>query len=242
MKKVCSLLILAMLGWILFRAFIALPSPSERKAFGVASRHIRRHAVEDTGAVNLVAAVLFDYRALDTLGEVTVIFSAAASVALLFSSQRKPPAISEGLSPIVKRSIAALTPFMFLVGFYIVLHGHISPGGGFQGGVVWGSLLILLGIAYGSLPAEKVVTRTAKTAMECLGALGFVGLACLGLFTGEWLFSNVAAGYPRGTPGTIVSAGAIPLLSIAVGVKIGAGLSAIFYCMVNEEEEGSDGI
>lgn len=240
MMRLLSLLILAPLAAALFWAFAALPPPAERKELGVASKHIRAHAVDDTGAMNLVAAVLFDYRGFDTLGEVSVVFSAVASVGLLFAGG-KLPLTSEGLSAIAKRSVAGLAPFIFLVGFYIVMHGHLSPGGGFQGGVVWGSLLILLGIVYGSLFAEQVVDATSRVVAECLGALAFLGLACLGLFTGEWFFSNLEAGYPRGTPGALASGGVIPLLSMAVGVKIGAGLAAIFYSMAKEDMEVEDG-
>jgi multicomponent Na+:H+ antiporter subunit B len=241
MIKPLSILVLIPLAVVLFFAFAALPSPAERKEFGVASKHIRTHAVQETGAVNMVAAVLFDYRGFDTLGEITVIFSAVASIALLFSGGKLPER-SEGLSPIAKRSVAALSPFIFLVGFYIVLYGHISPGGGFQGGVVWGALLILLGIVYGSFYAQEVVVPAARIVMESLAALSFLGLACLGLLTGNWFFTNLDAGYPRGAQGEIVSAGMIPLLSLAVGVKIGAGLAAMFYYMVADDGEVRDGV
>ncbi len=240
MMKLLSILVLVPLAAALFYALAALPTPAARKELGTAARHIRTRAVDDTGAVNLVAAVLFDYRGFDTLGEVTVIFSAVTSVALLFWSG-KPPKRAEGLSTLAKRSVAALVPFIFLVGFYIVVHGHVSPGGGFQGGVVWGSLLILLGIVYGSSHAERIVPAESRTVMECLGAIAFLGLACLGLFAGTFFFANLEAGYPRGTPGTVVSAGVIPFLSLAVGIKIGAGLAAIFYSMVNgDAEDGHD--
>jgi len=240
MKKLLCILILIALAGVLFHAVDTLPSAAERKEFGVASKHIRSHAIRDSGAINLVAAVLFDYRGFDTLGEVTVIFSAVAGVGLLFPGKAATKK-AEGLSPIAKGSVATLVPFIFLVGFYIVLHGHLSPGGGFQGGVVWGSLLILLGIVYGTSYAEGVVTQNAKTITECLGALAFIGLGCLGLFTGGWFLANLEAGYPHGIPGALVSAGVIPLLSFVVGIKIGAGLSAIFYSMVNDGAEDGDG-
>jgi len=236
MIKPLSIVILVPLAAVLWFALNALPTPAERKELGIASKHIRAHGVNDTGAMNLVAAVLFDYRGFDTLGEVTVIFSAVAGVGLLFSVRRLPNT-SEGLSTIAKRSVGALIPFIFLVGFYIVMHGHLSPGGGFQGGVVWGSLLILLGIVYGSRYAEGVVAKESRTVMESLGALAFLGLGCVGLFAGGGFLANLAGGYPRGTPGAIASAGVIPLLSLMVGIKIGAGLAAIFYAMVNEGTE-----
>ncbi len=239
MRKLLSVAVLVSLAAVLFFALRELPAPAERKEFGAASRHIRAHAVDDTGAVNLVAAVLFDYRAFDTLGEITVVFLAVAGVGLLFSAG-KPPKTSEGLSVIAKRSVAALVPFIFLVGFYIVMHGHLSPGGGFQGGVVWGSLLILLGVTYGSRYTEQVFGYEARTVAECFGALAFLGLGSLGLATGSLFLANLEAGYPRGTPGAIVSAGVIPLLSLMVGVKIAAGLAAIFYTMVNDGAEDGD--
>ncbi len=241
MMKLLSILILVPLAAALFHALAALPTPAARKELGTAAKHIRSRAVEDTGATNLVAAVLFDYRGFDTLGEITVIFSAVTSVALLFCNG-KLPRRSEGLSPVAKRSVAALVPFIFLVGFYIVVHGHISPGGGFQGGVVWGALLILVGIVFGALHTEGIVTSAARTVLECLGGLAFLGLASVGLMVGASYFTNLGAGYFRGNPGALVSAGVIPLLSTAVGIKIGAGLAAIFYFMVNDDAENSHGI
>ena len=241
MIKLLSFLVLIPLAVLLFCTFSALPDVAERKEMGLASQHIRAHAVEETGAINLVAAVLFDYRGFDTLGEITVVFSAVTSIALLFAGG-KPSKSAEGLSPLAKRSVAALVPFIFLVGFYVILHGHISPGGGFQGGVVWGSLLILLGIVYGAAYAEEVITHHAKKVAESLAALSFLGLACVGLFAGGWFFSNLGIGYPRGQPGTILSAGMIPLLSLAVGVKIGAGLAAIFYFMVSVDGKDEHGL
>ncbi len=241
MMKLLTLVVLVPFAVGLFHALSALPTPAARKTLGTAAGHVRERAVADTGAVNLVSAVLFDYRGFDTLGEVTVIFSAVTSVALLFWHGALPKT-SEGLSTLAKRSVAALVPFIFLVGFYIVVHGHISPGGGFQGGVVWGSLLILLGIVYGARHAEGVVSDQFRKVAECLGAVAFLAVACLGLFVGAWFFTNLEAGYPQGTPGRIVSAGAIPLLSMAVGIKIGAGLAAIFYAMVREDPEDEHGL
>ena len=100
-------------------------------------------AIEDTGSINVVTAILMDYRGFDTLGEATVIFT---SVAVTASILGKPDFLFERpvLNVITQRAIGFLLPIFFMFPLYIITHGHLSPGGGFQGGVSLAVLVVLL--------------------------------------------------------------------------------------------------
>ncbi len=233
-RKSVALVILAILGLLVMGGLAELPLPAERMSESVTSRHILSEGVSDTGAVNLVTAVLFDYRGFDTLGEATVIFAAAAGVVLLFFRHDLPTS-RLGLSSLAKRSIMVLAPFVFVTGLYIVMFGHVTPGGGFQGGVVWATLTILLCIVYGTAFEWRFINTRTKTLLESLGAIAFILLGLVGIYRGDFFLSNIAAGFRAGVPGELTSGGAIPLLNLAIGLKVAAGLALIFYNMVKKD-------
>ncbi|MEJ6950853.1 hydrogen gas-evolving membrane-bound hydrogenase subunit E [Natronospora cellulosivora (SeqCode)] len=198
---------------------------------GSTAEHIIKSAVEETASLNLVTAILYDYRAFDSLGESTVIFSAVSAIVLILSFKQLPVS-SKGLSFIVKRTFALLTPFIFLFGLYIITHGHLSPGGGFQGGVILGSISIIFCIIYGSAFDYEKYSPQTKTLLETGGALLFVFMGLLGLFTGGYFLRNVNPLF--GELGSIISAGSIPFINIGIGFKVGAGLAIIFYSMIQK--------
>ena len=103
----------------------------------VSQRYIEK-GLEETGAVNIVSGMILDYRAFDTLGESTVLFTAATSVMLLLKKEKKGKEINDKFSPkrdpIVKNTARFVIPILLVFGIYIVLNGHLSPGGGFSGG------------------------------------------------------------------------------------------------------------
>ncbi|MBN2250674.1 MAG: sodium:proton antiporter [Candidatus Altiarchaeota archaeon] len=197
---------------------------------GPASHYLTNTAAE-TGARNVVAAILFDYRAFDTLGESTVIFTTVCGVSMLFS-RRKFHRSSSGLSFISKRGIGLIVPFILMYASAIVLAGHLSPGGGFQGGTIFATVTVLMCVVYGSNFESTHFPPGKKDLLESAGALLFTGVGFFGIVAGTGFLSNLSAGFPAGEPGTIFSAGAIPLLNIAVALKVGAGLSTIFYSMI----------
>jgi multisubunit Na+/H+ antiporter MnhB subunit len=133
-----------------------------------------------------------------------------------------------GMSIIVK-TVTRLTVWLILIyGIYIVLHGHVSPGGGFAGGVIIALSFVHLMLAYGK---ERVFTRLSQESVhvwETAGALAFLSIALLGL-TGGYFFQNFL---PPGKPFHLVSAGTIPLSNIAISLKVWAGLFAIFVALV----------
>jgi len=132
------------------------------------------------------------------------------------------------MSLIVKTITRLTVGIIFLYGIYIVLHGHVTPGGGFAGGVIIALSFIHLMLAYGRQEAFKRLSRAAASVFESFGAIMFLGIALLG-FVGGYFFLNFL---PKGEPFRLFSAGIIPLCNIAICFKVGAGIFAIFVALV----------
>ena len=134
----------------------------------------------------------------------------------------------KGMSLIVKTITRLTVGLILLYGIYIVFHGHVSPGGGFAGGVIIALSFIHLMLAYGKEEAFKRLSKQAASVFENLGAILFLGIALLG-FTAGYFFLNFLS---KGEPFRLFSAGIIPLCNIAISLKVGAGLFAIFVALV----------
>lgn len=135
----------------------------------------------------------------------------------------------KGMTVIVKTITRLTVGLIFLYGIYIVLHGHISPGGGFAGGVIIALSFIHLMLAYGKEVALKKLSKNLAAILESTGAIMFLSIALLG-FIGGYFFLNF---FPsKGTPFKLFSAGIIPLCNIAIALKVGAGLFSIFVILV----------
>lgn len=228
LDRLAALALCAGLGWWLWAGLSCLQTPPS--VVGSASHYISS-AGKETGAANIVAAILFDYRAFDTLGEISVIFTTVCGVSMLFARSRYRKS-SSGLSFIVRRGMALVVPFILLYASSIIVMGHLTPGGGFQGGTVLATATILFCIVYGSSFEAARVHSSVKDTIESAGALLFTGIGLIGICAGTGFLANGAAGFPVGTSGSFLSAGAIPFLNVAVGMKVGAGLSTLFYSMV----------
>jgi multicomponent Na+:H+ antiporter subunit B len=133
----------------------------------------------------------------------------------------------KGMSVIVKTVTRLLMGFIFVYGIYIVLHGHLTPGGGFAGGAIIGSAFALFILAQGSTEGSEKKTFFKLSMFESSGALMFLCIALLGLLFG-FFFKNFL---PHGHPLTLWSAGIIPLANIAIGLKVAAALFSIFMAL-----------
>jgi multicomponent Na+:H+ antiporter subunit B len=152
---------------------------------------------------------------------------------------------NEGLSPIVQTIAGLLFPLTLIFAFYIILHGHITPGGGFQGGAVGASAVVMLIVAFGAKKIYDKMGQEEMSIFESLGALIFVITGLLGLvvatsflsnfLVGEALFGEIPAW--GSNPGILNSGGFLPILNIAVGMKVIAGLSAVVLLMSLATEE-----
>jgi len=135
----------------------------------------------------------------------------------------------KGMTVIVKTITRLTVGVILLYGIYIVLHGHISPGGGFAGGVIIALSFIHLMLAFGKEVALKKLSEAWASVLESLGALMFLTVALLGLLGGYFFFNFFLQ---KGKPFDLFSAGIIPLCNIAISLKVGVGLIAIFVALV----------
>jgi multicomponent Na+:H+ antiporter subunit B len=134
-----------------------------------------------------------------------------------------------GMTVIVKTVTRLTVGLIFLYGIYIILHGHLTPGGGFAGGVIIALSFINLDLAFGGSVSAKIFSKGGTGVVEALGAVMFLALALIGLQYGGF-FDNFL--HPDGEPGQLVSAGIIPLENIAISLKVGAGLFCIFLTLI----------
>ncbi|PKP55400.1 cation:proton antiporter [Candidatus Atribacteria bacterium HGW-Atribacteria-1] len=139
-----------------------------------------------------------------------------------------------GSSKIIRTIAQKLFPFIVLFGFYLISHGHLSPGGGFQGGVVLGTAIILLALSHSIEQTEKKFKSRWLNMLEKLGILTLIFLGFLGIFFGYSFLGNFL---PLGKPGQIASGGLMLPLNIAIGIKVAAGVSAIFYALIKYRGE-----
>jgi len=199
--------------------------------YGLVLEHV---AVPQREATNVVSAVTFDYRGFDALGEEFILFAAAVGSAILLRAQRGEESIAEAAersnrrADVVARPVralgAALVAPTIVLGGYIVAHGHLTPGGGFQGGVILASAAVLV-YASGQYLAVRVARGVTPLELaDALGAAGFALIAVGGLIFGLAALHNFL-GY--GISGSVFSAGIIPLANVSVGIEVAGGVTLI---------------
>ncbi len=138
----------------------------------------------------------------------------------------------KGMSLIVKTIGSWVKMLIFVFGVYIVLFGHLTPGGGFAGGVILASSYILLMLAFGKEQAQKNLPLSLVSRLDCLGAILFVFIAVIGLAFGGAFFVNfLHRQYWPGEPFALISAGIIPLSNIVIGLKVGASLFMVVFIL-----------
>ncbi len=148
----------------------------------------------------------------------------------------------KGMTIIVKTVSSWVKVLIFLFGIYIILFGHLTPGGGFAGGVILASSYVLLMLAYGREFAEENFPLSAASKIDSLGALGFAMVAILGsVFGGTFFWNFLRQQYLPGEPLHLISAGTIPLSNIAIGIKVGASLFLIIVLLSAFRTNGING-
>jgi multicomponent Na+:H+ antiporter subunit B len=195
---------------------------------------VNKVVVPERHVSEAVTAVVFDYRGFDTLGEEFILFAAVIGVALLLRASREEEefeprreAEAHGESPttdaIRVAGLGMVGPTV-LVGLSIAAHGHVTPGGGFQGGVILatGSLLVFLSGKY--LAFRRVNPITLIDLGEGVGTGGFAAVGLLGLVAGGSYLTNVL---PLGKAGDLLSGGTIPVSNLAVALAVAAGFVLI---------------
>ena len=192
-----------------------------------------------THATEMVAVVNFDFRAFDTLLEEFILFGSVVGVVLLtknpggrgwrerrdFTGDRNVPPPSDAVRWIAQLAVGPLVLF----GLYVVLHGHLTPGGGFQGGVVLASAPLLVYLGGGLRPFRAVTSRPWIEAAEASGAAAFLALGWVSVARGLPFLQNWV---PRGEVGALVSGGVVPLVSCATGLEVAAGFLLLIVLFI----------
>ena len=136
----------------------------------------------------------------------------------------------QGMTIIVKTISSWVKVLIVLFGIYIILFGHLTPGGGFAGGVILASSYVLLMLAFGGEFVKKDLPLSLVSKLDCLGAFMFIMIAILGLVFGGTFFVNFMV-EKYGQPLHLLSAGTIPFSNIAIGLKVGASLFLVIFSL-----------
>ena len=139
-----------------------------------------------------------------------------------------------GMTPIVKNTARLVTGFIAVFGVYVAMTGHISPGGGFAGGVIFAAAGVLVVLAFGRHAAAGILTEAKCHLWDAGGALGFLVVALLGYFAGSFFFNFISVmgkDKPIASLHELTSGGTIPLSNLAIMVKVGAGLAGAFLAL-----------
>ena len=137
----------------------------------------------------------------------------------------------KGMSLIVKTITRWVKGFIFIFGIYIVLYGHLSPGGGFAGGVIVSCVFVLITLAFGKEIALKRLNKTVASELDSVGALLFLFVAWSGIYFGGRFFTNYIQKKFPGEMFSLLSAGTIPINNIAIGLKVFSSLFMIFIIL-----------
>lgn len=197
-------------------------------------------SVAERHATNTVIVTAFDYRGLDTLGEEMILFTAATGVALLLR-RRRDDEEREAAEKVAEHEEArtsdslrwiggALVGPLTLLAIYIVTHGHLSPGGGFQGGVILIAAVLMPLLAGRFVIASHLRGHVVVEVLEALGAAGFALIGLAGLVTTGAFLKNFLG---DGRVGDLASGGTIVFSNIAVGLEVAGALLVVLTELVD---------
>jgi multicomponent Na+:H+ antiporter subunit B len=227
---------LAGLGVLLVWAVAGLPDFGHPR--GPYADVAPRIMLDERHVTNTVTGVTFDLRGFDTLGEELILFVAALGAAVLLRAQRTERAVEEAAeaeerrgpgTPDALRALGAvLVGPVLLLGIYVVVHGALTPGGGFQGGVILAGALLLVYVAGQVVAIERVRPVSLVEVSDAAGAAAYM---LAGLVWGVAAMDNVL---PVGTAGSLLSGGFVPVLSVAVGVEVTAAVTLILSEFVDQ--------
>ncbi|MBN1760053.1 MAG: hypothetical protein JW863_17135 [Chitinispirillaceae bacterium] len=226
-KRAVLILVIAALALMFFRV---LQGTGERNELGDLAGRLVSEAPETLGTQNVITAVVVTMRGLDTLGEVAVLFIAAGGVGFLLRRREKPVGKRRRhASEILQTGSKLLLPVIITFGIYIFVHGHLTPGGGFQGGVVIASALLLVLLA----DVSASVNHLLLSATESLSGFFYAAIGIAGLLLGAGVLDNRIL--PMGTYGTLLSAGAIPVIYSFIGLKVGTELTGVLLSIGEDD-------
>ena len=235
--------VFAVVGPVFFGLFVyaSMDLPPWGSYRGPYGDLISRVGVYERHATDVVNSINYDYRGFDTQGEEFILFTAAVGIMMLLRRDEKAPArpVGQGgtvadapmLGVAVRFTTLPMVMLTIVFGFYIGLHGALTPGGGFQAGVILASALLLVYLAENTPAFKRITSHAAVEVVEAIGAGAYalIGLAplCLGLpLLTNWL--------PLGTTGDVFGSGNIQLISATVGVEVTAAFLLVLYTYLQE--------
>ncbi|MHB8533273.1 MAG: MnhB domain-containing protein [Solirubrobacteraceae bacterium] len=236
MKARGRLLLFALAGpalaAVLVIGFTGLPSFGDYH--GVYGAVVTGVELTERHATDYVTALNFDLRAFDTLGEEFILFASVTGVLLLLRAMRDEQVQDRhddlgahdylGSSAALRVLALLLAVVLTALGGYVVLHGALTPGGGFQGGVVLAAGPIAVVVAGRFLAVRGALPEWALEALDAVGAAAYALLGLAGLVLASVYMKNFIS---LGIPGHLLSAGFMPLNSIAVGLEVTGGFLLI---------------
>ncbi len=245
MKKLLAFIFVIGFGLLII---LALNNNSQFPAFGdvnladrISNQYITKGSNVDiifgqtlnpeSGPANIVTSIVVDYRSFDTLGEVTVLFISALGVALLLGGAVTPKRLQLNFKPNFMLRVAsrALFGIIIMTGVYVILHGHLTPGGGFPGGTMIASAMLLLYLADDQFRAHVKGFKI----LESIAGSFYVIIGLVGLIVGTYFLQNFL---PNGIVGDLLSSGIIPIVYILIGLKVGSEISGMIDNFLTEEE------
>ena len=186
---------------------------------------------ETEGVANVVTTVVVFFRGFDTLGEIAVLFIASLGIGLMLHSNTHCNIKAES-NFMLQTASKLLFPIILLFGVYVMVYGHLSPGGGFQGGVIIASAILLLLISDKSFEIPHSIIITLETfAGVSYVLIGLIGLLILDTFLGNFLPHDISQ------MGLLLSGGIIPLIYIIVGIKVGSEMSMIVQNIIKRSDD-----
>ncbi|MFE4867408.1 MULTISPECIES: MnhB domain-containing protein [unclassified Streptomyces] len=193
---------------------------------------------------NVISSVNFDQRAFDTLGEESILFGSVLGTVVLLRQtrdEREVPPAPARVAPAVRRYAMLTLPVALLVGLYVIAHGQLSPGGGFQGGVVVATALHLLYIGADYRALERIRPVGLYEVGDAAGEAAYLLLGAAGVLSGSAFLANTLL--PYGTFNTLSSGGTVPLLNAAVGIEVACAVVVLLARFLDqaveiEEENG----
>ncbi|MCU7814902.1 MAG: sodium:proton antiporter [Candidatus Thiodiazotropha sp. (ex Codakia rugifera)] len=227
MRNLTGLLFAGGLGFMLLSIAINLDFGTPTMLIGGA---IQSKALQETGATNIVTSVVLGYRGIDTLGELSILFAAAASAGLILGRRHTTAGTQTAGGFVLRHGGSMLFPLLMTIGFYIIFHGHLSPGGGFQGGVILAAAFFLPLLAR---PGAQLHHGTLSL-IEGFAGASFVLIGLIALQQGKAFLQPMLI---QDTLGVLLSAGTLPLLYLAVGLKVGAELASLLSHLAQTESD-----
>ncbi|MEV4441030.1 MnhB domain-containing protein [Streptomyces sp. NPDC049577] len=190
---------------------------------------------------NTVSSVNFDQRAFDTLGEESILFGSVLGTVVLLRQTRgerrvRPQPADQ--PAVLRRYGAVVLPVTLAIGLYVIAHGQLSPGGGFQGGVVVATALHLLYVSADYRALERLRPVELYEIADGAGEAAYVVLGAAGLLAGSAYLANTL---PHGTFNTMASGGTVPLLNAAVGMEVASGVVVLLAHFLEQAIEIEDG-